>query len=204
MKASIGKLSGVWLLALILLQGCGGAAQSAAEEQSTVATPSRETDAATQTPGFTGLPGWAEEAVLAQQLHQKYSQGTWMQPNILSGDFDGDAQEDVAFLVTNKATGEKGVLILHQDAGKTYSVLGAGTAFEEMRDLDWIEVFEKMEAGRTVAPTLIDEETGDILGEDLAKAVQLTSDAIFVHQAEACGGGVIYRKGKVYTWINIE
>ncbi|WP_140621635.1 hypothetical protein [Pontibacter mangrovi] len=153
---------------------------------------------------FDALPGWAEEAFLAQHLNQKYTLGTWMQPNILLGDFDGDEREDVAFLIINSATDEKGVMILHQNERNSFSVFGAGTEFAEMRNLNWVEVFEKVDAGKSVAPTLIDEETGDILGDDLENAVPLKSDAIFIHVAEACGGGIIYKKDNGYGWINIE
>lgn len=203
MRARVLKLHDIWLLA-VLLQGCGGEAQGTAEAQYSASAQHILASKEALSQGFGGLPGWAEEAVLAQQLHQKYSMGTWMSPNLLVGDFDGDGLEDVAFLISHVASAEKGVLILHQDAGNTYNVLRAGTAFEGMQDMDWIEVFEVVEAGQTVAPTLLDEESGDILGEDLQNAVELKSDAIFVHLAEACGGGIIYRKEGAYSWINIE
>lgn len=193
------------LLAFILLQGCSEAQQSIAEPdvlETGSATEATETAPEDQT--FVVLPGWAEEAFLAQGLNQKYRVGNWVQPNILSGDFDGDKQEDVAFLIVNTATDEKGVMIVFQDEQKSYSVFGAGTLFEDMRNMDWIEIFEKVEAGQTIAPTLIEEETGDILGEDLQNAVLLKSDGIFLHLAEACGGGIIYKKDTGYGWINIE
>ena len=65
-------------------------------------------------------------------------------------------------------------------------------------------ILEKVEAGETVAPTLVDEETGDILGEDTTNAVLLKADAVFIHQDEACAGGIIYKKDKHYSWLSIE
>lgn len=187
------------------MQGCSEARQSITEPD--VVETGNTTEAAAIVPIeqiFDVLPGWAEEAFLSQGLNQKYSLGAWVQPNVLTGDFDGDGQEDAAFLVVNAATDEKGLIILHQDEHNSCSVFGAGTLFEDMRNMDWIEIFEKVDSGQAVAPTLIDEETGDILGEDLQNAVLLKSDGIFIHVAEACGGGIIYKKDTCYGWINIE
>ncbi|WP_276497963.1 hypothetical protein [Pontibacter litorisediminis] len=205
MKAEVMNTVCTCIVAFVLSQGCGEAKQSIGEPdvvETGGAVKAAETVAEDQTTDV--LPGWAEEVFLAQSLNQKYSLGAWMQPNILTGDFDGDKQEDVAFLIVNRATDEKGLMILYHDKGNNYSVFGAGTEFEDMRNMDWIEIFERVDAGQTVAPTLVDEETGDILGEDLENAVLLKSDAIFVHLAEACGGGIIYKKENGYGWINIE
>ena len=195
-------------VALLCLIGCSEARKGAAQPDATPAEEKIVQEGTAFTtgnePGFEAFPEWFREAFVRQQLPQRYSLGNWMQPNFLTGDFDGDQKEDVAFLAVNINSGEKGLIILHQDAGNSYSVFGAGTVFEEMRDLYWIGILEKVAAGETVAPTLIDEETGDILGEDTANAVLLKTDAVFIHLKEECGGGVIYKKDKHYSWITIE
>jgi hypothetical protein len=198
-----------WIVALLCLIGCGEAKQGEAQPDSTPAAEKIVQKDKTLTneqeqEAFAALPEWFREAFKKQQLQHRYSLGTWMQPNFLTGDFDGDQKEDVAFLAVNMGSGEKGLIILHQDAGNSYSVFGAGNEFEEMRDMDWIGILEKVEAGETVVPTLVDEETGDILGEDTANAVLLKADAVFLHQKEACGGGIIYKKDKHYNWLTIE
>ena len=142
------KKYSAWFVALLCLIGCSEAGKGAAQPDATPAeekivqkdealTPEQEQQA------FEAFPAWFREAFTKQQLEQRYSLGNWMQPNFLTGDFDGDQKEDVAFLVVNSKSGEKGLIILHQDVENSYSVFGAGTVFEEMRDMDWIEFWRK-------------------------------------------------------------
>ena len=34
--------------------------------------------------------------------------------------------------------------------------------------------------------------------------IKLPNDAIFIHQAESCGGGIIYWENRKYHWIQQE
>ena len=87
----------------------------------------------------------------------------------LKGDFNGDNKADFASIVKNKINKKIGVLIIHNSENRESYVFGAGKEVSEMTDLDWIEVFEILPKGEIVSPTLVDEETGDIIGQDESK-----------------------------------
>ena len=83
-----------------------------------------------------------------------------LQGKTLDGDFNGDSKIDFASLVKNKNNHKVGVMILHQSENQDYFVFGAGKEVNGMTDLNWIEIFELIPKGETVAPELVDEKTG--------------------------------------------
>ncbi|WP_210465525.1 hypothetical protein [Rufibacter roseolus] len=150
------------------------------------------------------LPSQWEKQLAGLQLDTLYQLADFTSPSFLEGDFNGDNQGDIAFLVSNKRTAEKGILILHGQKPKEYFVFGAGREVNEMTDLNWIEVFKKIPKGESVAQTLVDGETGDIIGPDSLHAVTLKGEGIFTHLLEECGGGIIYWKKNKYAWLHQE
>lgn len=122
----------------------------------------------------------------------------------LKGDFNGDNKTDFASIVRNKINQKIGVLILHNSENNESYVFGAGKEVSEMTDLDWIEVFEMLPKGEIVSPTLVDEETGDIIGQDESKNFRLIGNGIYMSVEESHGGGIIFWNGKEYQWYHIE
>ncbi|WP_207435065.1 hypothetical protein [Sabulibacter ruber] len=149
-------------------------------------------------------PKWALTQFQDLDLDALYQFSAFTKPAFLEGDFNGDTLSDVAFLVQNLKTEEKGLLILHQKLPKEYFVLGAGSEVDGMTNLDWIEIFEKIPKGESVTSTLVDEETGDIIGPDSLHAVTLKGEGIYTHLAEACGGGIAYWNKNRYEWLHLE
>jgi hypothetical protein len=124
--------------------------------------------------------------------------------NVIYGDFNADEKEDFASIVTNLENGFQGVLIIHNKINPEYVVFGAGQEINGMKNLDWIDIFRTIPKGEIIAPTLVDSETGDILGEDKAKEFRLLGNGIFMHVDEAEGGGILFWSGDKYEWNHLE
>ncbi|WP_303317334.1 hypothetical protein Q4Q34_01365 [Flavivirga abyssicola] len=122
----------------------------------------------------------------------------------LKGDFNGDNKTDFASIVKNKKNQKTGVLIIHNSANNESFVFGAGKEVNQMADLDWIEVFETLPEGEIISPTLVDEETGDVIGQDENQNFKLIGNAIYMSVEESHGGGIIFWNGKEYKWYHIE
>jgi phosphopantothenoylcysteine synthetase/decarboxylase len=122
----------------------------------------------------------------------------------LTGDFNGDNKTDFASIVKNKINQKTGVLIIHNSVNQEKFVFGAGKEIDNMTDLNWIEIFKIIPKGETVAPELVDEETGDLLGPDESQNFKLIGNGIYMSVTETHGGGIIFWNGKEYQWYHIE
>lgn len=122
----------------------------------------------------------------------------------LIGDFNGDNKTDFASIVKNKTNQKTGVLIIHNSDSQESFVFGAGKEINQMTDLNWIEVFETLPKGEIVSPTLVDKETGDIIGQDEGENFKLIGNGIYMSVEESHGGGIIFWNGKEYKWYHIE
>ncbi len=122
----------------------------------------------------------------------------------LIGDFNGDNKTDFASIVKNKSNDKVGVLIIHNSKNQEAFVFGAGKEIHQMTDLKWIEVFRTLPKNEMVSPTIVDEETGDIIGQDENKNFKLIGNGIYMSVEESHGGGIIFWNGKAYEWYHIE
>jgi hypothetical protein len=122
----------------------------------------------------------------------------------LTGDFNGDNKMDFASVVKNKNDQKSGVLIIHNSKIQENFVFGAGKEIDNMTDLNWIEIFKVIPKGEIVAPELVDEETGDLLGPDQSQNFKLIGNGIYMSVTETHGGGIIFWNGKEYQWYRIE
>lgn len=116
----------------------------------------------------------------------------------LAGDFNGDNKTDFASIVKNKNNQKTGVLIIHNSKNQENIVFGAGKEIDNMTDLNWIEIFEIIPKGEIIAPELVDEETGDLLGPDQSQNFKLIENGIYMSVTETHGGGIIFWNGKEY------
>ena len=122
----------------------------------------------------------------------------------LTGDFNGDNKTDFASIVKNKNNQKTGVLIVHNSENQENFVFGACQEVDNMTDLKWIEIFKIIPKGEIVAPELVDEETGDLMGTDESQNFKLIGNGIFMSVTETHGGGIIFWNGKEYQWYHIE
>lgn len=124
--------------------------------------------------------------------------------SLISGDFNADGREDYATLVKNINNGFQGVMIIHQSQPEHYALFGAGVEIDGKTNLNWIDIFKSIPKGEIVAPTIVDEESGDIIGDDESMAFKLIGNGIYMHVDEACGGGILFWNGAKYEWYHIE
>ncbi len=124
--------------------------------------------------------------------------------NVFYGDFNGDHKEDFASPVINLENGFYGLVIIHNASEPQYRVFGAGKEINGQTNLDWIDKFEIIPKGQDIAPTLVDEKTGDIIGPDKSKIFKLIGDGISMSVQESHGGGILFWNGKKYDWYHIE
>jgi len=124
--------------------------------------------------------------------------------NVINGDFNADGEDDFASLVTNKKNNFQGVIVIHKGDKHEYFVFGAGQEIDGMENLDWIDIFKVIPKGEIIAPTLVDSNTGDIIGDDETKKFKLIGTGIYMHVDESEGGGIIYWTGDKYNWYHIE
>jgi hypothetical protein len=122
----------------------------------------------------------------------------------LIGDFNGDNKTDFASVVKNRNNQKYGVLIMHNSNNQENIVFGTGKEVDNMTDLNWIEVFKTLPKGEIVSPTVIDEKTGDIIGQDNSRNFKLIGNGIYMSVEESHGGGIIFWDGKEYQWYHIE
>tara|TARA_R110001632_G_scaffold129726_1_gene243802 strand:- start:1696 stop:2373 length:678 start_codon:yes stop_codon:yes gene_type:complete len=122
----------------------------------------------------------------------------------VKGDFNADNKLDFAVIVKNKNNQKTGVLIIHNSTNQENYILGAGKGVYEISDLEWIEVFETLPKGKIISPTIVDKETGDIIGQDETRKFKLVGNGIKMSVEESHGGLVIFWNGKEYKWYLVE
>lgn len=126
-------------------------------------------------------------------------------PNTISLDLDGDGLKDVVNIVQDLENQKYGLEILF--GNKKIDILGMGKdiAGQGIDDIEWVGIFEVAPKNEIYYNNV--SEDGEILTEDQVKEsdkIGLPNDGIFIHQAESCGGGVIYLKNGKYEWIQQE
>jgi hypothetical protein len=95
-------------------------------------------------------------------------------------------------------------MIIEQNNSNQYLIFGAGVEINGMTNLSWIEVFETLPIGEVIAPTLVDSESGDIIGPDESQEFKLIGNGIFMTIEEGHGGGIIFWNGAKYVWYHVE
>lgn len=123
---------------------------------------------------------------------------------ILVEDLDGDGYPEVVSLVSGLTNKQIGVRVLDGKDSNNVVVFGAGNEVDGMTDLSWIEIMNVIPVGDTIAPTLVDQHSGNILGPDESRCTILDNPAISFRQKEVCGGGILYWNGTEYVWLHIE
>ncbi len=126
-------------------------------------------------------------------------------PNFILCDLDGDNLSDTVKIVLNNKNEKYGLKIIFGNKNVEYLGLGKDVLGQGFDDMNWIGIFEKAPKDGIYFNNVNDE--GDMIGEDDVKEgdkIKLPNDGIFIHQAEACGGGVIYLINGKFEWIPQE
>lgn len=77
-----------------------------------------------------------EKAACMAPVSARYELNPSVKPDMLRADFDGDGTPDTAVAIRRKQSNEQGILICRSGGGQAV-VLGAGTAFNDMKNLDF-------------------------------------------------------------------
>lgn len=126
-------------------------------------------------------------------------------PNTITCDLDGDLRTDSVRIVQNTNNGKYGLKIIFGNKNIEYLGMGATMAGQEIDDISWTGIFETAPKGEVYWNNVNDE--GEIISDEEVKEedkIRLPNDGIFIHEAEACGGGVIYLKDGKFEWIQQE
>lgn len=118
---------------------------------------------------------------------------------------DGDKLLDSVKIVQNTITKKVGLKISYGNKRIDYLGMGKELINQGFDDLEWIGIFEKINKGDTIWSNV---DGGEIIADDSQvkdeDKVILQNDGILVHQLESCGGGIIYKDGKNYKWVQQE
>lgn len=126
-------------------------------------------------------------------------------PNFILCDLDGDNLSDTVKIVLNSKNEKYGLKIIFGNKKMEYLGLGKDVLGQGFDDMIWVGVFEKAPKGEIYFNNINDE--GEIIGEDEIKEsdkIKLPNDGIFIHETEACGGGIIYLNNGKFEWIQQE
>ena len=126
-------------------------------------------------------------------------------PNSISCDLDGDNLADIVKIVLNIKNNKYGLEIIFGNKKVEYLGMGKDIVGQGFDDIDWVGIFEKAPKGEIYWNNVNDD--GEIISEEEVKEtdkIKLPNDGIFIHQAESCGGGVIYLKNGKFEWIQQE
>jgi len=141
---------------------------------------------------------------------ENYSLFTENQPFVLRGDFYGDEILDWAILIEDQL-GIRKLAIINRQAKQNRSVFIFGKADDpfELDDYGWIGVFRRVNPGETLWANWDDSKGEEEARRELSdvpenEQVHLVYHAIFVHVAEACGGGFIFWKNGKFHWLQQE
>ena len=127
------------------------------------------------------LPGLAGVGLSSGTYAAKYDLFLGLNPYFIRGQFDGDTLLDVAVQITEKATGKRGVAIIHA-ADSSVHIIGAGTPFGNGGDdFRWLWVWGA--EPRTARPDIAS------VGREL----------LFVEKPESAGA-MIWWNGAAYVW----
>lgn len=132
-------------------------------------------------------------------ISQKHS------PNSISCDLDGDHLPDIVKIVQNKKNKKYGLEIIFGNKKVEYMGMGKDILGQGFDDLNWVGVFEKAPKGNMYWNNV--NEDGDIISDEEvpeSDKIKLPADGIFIHQDEACGGGIIYFTDGKFEWIQQE
>lgn len=134
-------------------------------------------------------------------LDTSYRLSTTHTPYKVTGHFNEDNLLDTALLVRHSTTAKDALLIIHGGTNNTILLRHGKDVGVDFDDFNWVGQFEIIAKGTVIWNNVVD---GEIVGEDQVsddKKILLQTDAIFVHEDEWGGGGIIYLEKGKYVWV---
>lgn len=122
-------------------------------------------------------------------------------PYIITGYFNDDAILDTAVIVQEKTGASEALLIKHSNTDQVFLLQNGKALGQQFNNFNWVGQFQIIPKGTKIWNNVVD---GDLVGENEVpenQKITLTADGIFIHQDEACGGGIIYFKNGKYQWV---
>ena len=134
---------------------------------------------------FGGLPDWADSALVAAGLGQRFVLSSELNPIYEFGDFDRDGLLDVAVQIKDAGGLRHGIAIVHR-IDRSVHVVGAGHPIGNGKDqLNW------RASWGVASPGHLNGHAG--FGRDL----------LYISQPDAPSGWVVW-EGRDYVWIEGE
>lgn len=131
---------------------------------------------------FGGLPRWADSALIAAGLGQRFALSSELNPIYESGDFDRDGLLDIAVQIKDIGGLRQGIAMVHR-IDRSVHVVGAGRPIGNGKDqLSW-------RAGWGVASS-----------RDRRGHARFGPDLLYITQPDAPSGWVVW-DGRDYVWI---
>lgn len=142
------------------------------------------------------IQGPAIDTILMSEKHH---------PNSITCDLDGDNLSDTVLIVQNIKNAKYGLKISYGSQEVDFLGMGKEIAGQGFDDIEWVGVFEVAPKGE-IYYNNVDEDGTILTEEDVKEAdkIKLQNDGIFIHQAESCGGGILYLKNGKFEWIQQE
>lgn len=128
-----------------------------------------------------------------------------MKPPFIMADIDGDFRQDSVIIAKEGTTGKEGLKIVFARGVTEFLGMGKKIAGQDFDDISWAGEFRKVSKDSLFVDNV--DENGDFIDIDKipkSKWTKLPADGIYLHYAESCGGGIIYRDKGSYKWIQQE
>lgn len=122
-------------------------------------------------------------------------------PFMVTGYFNLDNVLDTAILIRQKSTNKDALFIKHGGTDQFFLIKNGKDIEAEFDNFNWVGQFEVIQKGAKIWDNVID---GEIVGADQvpeSKKITLKTEAIFIHEDEGGGGGIIYFKNNKYVWM---
>jgi len=143
-----------------------------------------------------------EQVIAKHSALKDYYLATSYESFALKGDFFGDGIEDDLFRMIDTNGNVRLIVLNHQHNGtKIYGLGGAKDPFN-MESYS-LEILYKIPKGTPLWSNYTDDYR-EFKNVPKNEIVKLNYDAIYMHNAEACGGGFIFWKNNKWNWLQQE
>jgi hypothetical protein len=135
---------------------------------------------------LSSLPDWFTTWFAANRLSKTHEVACYLNPFYLLGDFDRQGALDLAVLVVEKATGKRGIVVVHRPSMSSH-LLGAGTSIGNGGDdFNWLGYWrvETAPPGREVQ----------------GHVPRFIGEVIYLVKPESASGWVGWN-GRKYVWL---
>jgi len=149
----------------------------------------------------TNVISLSQNSNTGNKVEEGYTNSKNHDPYLLIGDFNGDSYIDTLKIVTNNKT-RKDALLYKFGITKQEIILPNGNMLgQDFDDFNWIGEMHKIVKGNKVWNNV---KNGEIIGQNQvgdSEKIILQTDAVFIHESEGGGGGIIYWLNGEFHWI---